>query len=128
MKYLGGKQRLGKHLAPVLKELWNYVLNATETPLDGYMEPFCGSLGVFRNMTNLTTDKFIANDYHPDLIQMWTEVKNETFVYPESVSEEEYLAAKKLSYQMPMSELVEALKKLEWENIQSNKYTLPPFD
>jgi DNA adenine methylase len=97
MKYLGGKQRLGKHLAPVLKELWNYVLNASETPLDGYMEPFCGSLGVFRNMTNLTTDKFIANDYHPDLIQMWNEVKNETFVYPESVSEEEYLEAKKLT-------------------------------
>jgi DNA adenine methylase len=96
MKYLGGKQRLGKHLAPVLKLLWNYVLEITGKPLDGYLEPFCGSLGVCRNMTDLTTDVFIANDYHPDLIQMWNEVKYETFVYPESVSEEDYLAAKKL--------------------------------
>jgi hypothetical protein len=96
MKYLGGKQRLGKHLSPVLKELWNYVLEITGKQLDGYLEPFCGSLGVFRNMTDLNTNKLIANDYHPDLIQMWNEVKYGTFIYPDAVSEEEYIAAKKL--------------------------------
>lgn len=96
MKYLGGKQRLGKHLSPALKSLWNYVSENSEKPLDGYLEPFCGSLGVFRNITDLNCVKFIANDYHPDLIQMWNEVKDDTFIYPESVSEEEYLSAKKL--------------------------------
>jgi len=96
MKYLGGKQRLGKHLSPFLKLLWTHVLESTGKPLDGYIEPFCGSLGVFRNMTDLPTNKFIANDYHPDLIQMWNEVKDGTFVYPESVSEEEYISAKKI--------------------------------
>ena len=30
MKYLGGKQRLGKHIAPVLKELWNKLLKTEE--------------------------------------------------------------------------------------------------
>lgn len=98
MKYLGGKQRLGKHLAPALKDLWSYVEETRGgLPLDGYLEPFCGSLGVFRNMTDLSANKLVANDYHPDLIQMWNEVKDGTFVYPESVSEEEYLAAKKLA-------------------------------
>lgn len=96
MKYLGGKQRLGKHLAPALKILWKHVLETTGKSLDGYLEPFCGSLGVFRNMTDLNTQTFIANDYHPDLIQMWNEVKAGTFVYPDSVTEEEYIAAKSL--------------------------------
>ena len=45
MKYLGGKQRLGKHLAPVLLEIYD-----TNPDLSGYMEPFCGSLGVLKNI------------------------------------------------------------------------------
>lgn len=96
MKYLGGKTRVGKHIAPVLKRIWKEY--EEENPkLDGYLEPFCGSLGVFRNMTNYPTNaNFTANDYHPDLIQMWKEVKEGTFVYPSSISEEEYLAAKEL--------------------------------
>ena len=90
MKYLGGKQRLGKHLAPFLKMLINKLPKC-----NGYMEPFCGSCGVLKNMTDLPL-KIVANDYHPDLIQMWKEVQAGTFVYPSSISEEEYLAAKAL--------------------------------
>ena len=93
MKYLGGKQRLGKHLAPFLKKLINKMHKC-----NGYIEPFCGSCGVLKNMTDLfpLISKIIANDYHPDLIQMWKEVQAGTFVYPSSISEEEYLAAKAL--------------------------------
>lgn len=69
MKYLGGKQRLGKHLAPILKQLWDEY-NSTHKKLSGYLEPFCGSLGVLKNMTDLDTKKIVANDYHPDLIQI----------------------------------------------------------
>ena len=90
MKYLGGKQRLGKHLAPVLKKLIAKMSNCA-----GYFEPFCGSCGVLRNMTDLPL-KIIANDYHPDLIQMWNEVKDGTFIYPSSISEKEYFEAKAL--------------------------------
>ena len=100
MKYLGGKQRLGKHLAPTLHEFWH-----TETH-DGYMEPFCGSLGVMRQMTDLPTKQFHANDYHPDLIRMWQEVKDGTFVPPESVSEAEYLEAKELKSPSAMKSFV----------------------
>ena len=38
MKYLGGKQRLGKHIAPILKELWEINTNQFQS----YIEPFCG--------------------------------------------------------------------------------------
>jgi DNA adenine methylase len=106
MKYLGGKQRLGKHIAPILKDLWEKYELVFKIKLKAYVEPFCGSLGVLRNMTGLEEGvdgeapkpkyKIIANDYHQDLIQMWTEVQAGTFKYPKSISEEQYLAAKEL--------------------------------
>lgn len=93
MKYLGGKQRIGVHIAPVLHDFWN-----AQEQLNGYLEPFCGSLGVFKHMTNLTRARsIVANDYHPDLIQLWKEVQNGSFTFPESISEEQYYAAKNLS-------------------------------
>jgi len=88
MKYLGGKQRLGKHISPIIREYWH-------EDLDGYLEPFCGSLGVLKHICELPT-KIHANDYHPDLIKMWKEVKNGTFIYPDSISESEYNEAKQL--------------------------------
>ena len=91
MKYLGGKQRLGKHLSPFLHEIWD-----NNDKLVGYMEPFCGSLGVLKNMTDIDTKKIVANDYHADLIEMWKEVQAGTFEYPSSISEKEYLEAKEL--------------------------------
>lgn len=97
MKYLGGKQRLGKHIAPILKKIWEEYQTKHKKKLSGYLEPFCGSLGVLRNMTDLDgAETIIANDYHSDLIKMWKEVRDETFIYPKSVSEEEYLKAKEL--------------------------------
>lgn len=95
MKYLGGKQRLGKHIALFLKEKWEQLIQ-NGLVMDGYLEPFCGSLGVMKNMTNLETNNIIANDYHPDLIQMWKEVRDGTLIYPEEVTEEEYKNAKKI--------------------------------
>jgi len=85
MKYLGGKQRLGKHLAPVIQSY------AGDT--DGYLEPFCGSLGILKH---ITLPHRVAADYHPDLIQMWNEVKTGAFQCPASVSEDQYLHAKQL--------------------------------
>jgi site-specific DNA-adenine methylase len=51
-----------------------------------YLEPFCGSLGVLKNMTDLPTH-IVANDYHSDLIEMWKCVRDKTLVFPESVVE-----------------------------------------
>lgn len=85
MKYLGGKQRIGKYIAEELKK---------HVREKGYLEPFCGSLGVLKNMTEVK-GKVIGNDYHSDLIAMWKEVQK-GMEYPESVSEEEYNKAKEL--------------------------------
>ena len=90
MKYLGGKQRLGKHISPKLHDIWD-----KNEKLVGYMEPFCGSLGVLRNMHDIDAS-IHANDYHSDLIKMWKEVKSGKFKYPTSISEEEYLKAKEM--------------------------------
>jgi DNA adenine methylase len=87
MKYLGGKQRLGKHIAPILKELWE--INTTNQ-FQSYIEPFCGSLGVLKNMVDIPTE-IIANDYHPDLIQMWRDLQQNRLVYPAEITEEDYL-------------------------------------
>ena len=91
MKYLGGKQRLGKHIAPILHALWE------ENEYSGYLEPFCGSLGVFQHMTTLKNARtIVANDYHPDLIALWKDVQKGTFTPPHSVSERQYNQAKLL--------------------------------
>lgn len=91
MKYLGGKQRLGKKISPILHLFWD------SKEFNGYLEPFCGSLGVFRHMTELPGSRtIVANDYHPDLIALWREVQNDTFVPPPFVTEEQYIQAKTL--------------------------------
>lgn len=110
MKYLGGKQRLGKHLSPYLLKLWDARGTIIEEmngkrlripKVNGYLEPFCGSLGVFKHMSKSLSEKggatsIVGSDYHPDLIQMWKEVQEGSFEYPESISEEEFNNAKKL--------------------------------
>lgn len=94
MKYLGGKQRLGKKIAPVLHDIFHHC-NENEYTIDSYIEPFCGSLGVLRNMTDLDVPIY-GSDYHPDLILMWQNVRDGIFKYPTSISEEQYMKAKKI--------------------------------
>lgn len=113
MKYLGGKNRLGKYLSPFLMELYQHI-NHTQSKtklrkLKGYVEPFCGSLGVLkqiamfnhqngitstRNTSVASNMKIYAYDYHEDLIALWKEVQSNTFEYPISISEQEYNDAK----------------------------------
>lgn len=110
MKYLGGKQRLGKHLAPFFIDIWEsqdniFIIDEKHKinipKFNGYLEPFCGSLGVFKHMSKGISEiggakSIVAADYHPDLIQMWKEVQADTFVYPKSISEQEFNQAKNL--------------------------------
>lgn len=74
MKYLGGKHQNGRYIANILYHL------ASPDDVDVYLEPFCGSLGVFKYMTNYK--KVIGSDIHPDLIKLWKEVKNDNFIPP----------------------------------------------
>ena len=84
MKYLGGKHGIGKLIAHFL---------TTNCPFDrvkGYLEPFCGSLGVFKNMTNQNYKKYIASDKQSDIIEMWKKLQKNTLHIPKTISEEQY--------------------------------------
>ena len=109
MKYLGGKQRLGKVIGPILHDIWStgqspalsYKLLATRDAgsYDAYMEPFCGSLGVLRVVAETfpASATIMASDYHPDLIQLWREVQAGVFEYPSAdacATEADYLRIK----------------------------------
>ena len=89
MKYLGGKHGIGKLLAEFMFGV------CPPDKVDGYMEPFCGSLGVLKNMTKYDYDKYIASDLHPDLIAMWKKIQNKTLKLPSNINEETYNKLKK---------------------------------
>jgi len=72
MKYQGGKKMLGKHISGVMKKI------VDSADVDGYLEPFCGGLGVLVRMTD--TFNCTASDYHPDLIQLCKEVQEDKFI------------------------------------------------
>jgi DNA adenine methylase len=86
MRYLGGKKKIGKEISEILKKY------APPEKVDGYIEPFCGSLGVTVHMVD--DYKCYVSDIHKDLILLWKEVKNGTFKYPKSVSKRTWLKYK----------------------------------
>ena len=109
MKYLGGKQRLGKVIGPILHDIWStgqspalsckLLARENEPNWSAYVEPFCGSLGVLRVVADIfpASATIMASDYHPDLIQMWSEVQAGTFEYPSAetvATESDYLRIK----------------------------------
>ena len=75
MHYYGGKYRSGKEIAEIIKELMLY------NELKGYIEPFCGALGVLKHMTNNVYPCY-ASDGCEDLIMLWIQVQNNEFKKP----------------------------------------------
>jgi len=66
MKYLGGKHKIGKEISTILKDI------GKKNNIKTYIEPFCGSLGVMKHMTE--DFKCKASDNNKDIIIMWKEV------------------------------------------------------
>ena len=84
MKYLGGKHGIGKLIA-------NFISNkCSSDDVNGYLEPFCGSLGVFKHMTDKGYKKYTASDKQSDLIQLWKNLQNNALHIPKNISEDEY--------------------------------------
>ena len=83
MKYLGGKHRIGKPIVEV-------ILSLTENcHVNRYVEPFCGSLGVMKNMIH-HNNCCIGNDLHKDVIALWRALQTDSLQLPESLTREEY--------------------------------------
>lgn len=89
MKYLGAKHGIGSIIADFISSQC-----PPDTAKNGYLEPFCGSLGVFKNMTDKGYDKYIASDIQPDLIEMWKKIQKNRLKLPKSMSEKEYNSLK----------------------------------
>ena len=85
MRYLGGKHTIGREIASFLHSV------CPEFLVSAYLEPFCGSLGVFKHMTSYSYSQYIAGDLHADLIALWVAVQNGTFNLPIHISKDEYL-------------------------------------
>lgn len=89
MKYLGGKSRISKELSCFI------IKKVSPEKVNGYLEPFCGSLSVFIKMVP-HYKKCYASDYHPDLIKLWKEIQEKKFKVPKTVSNREYIKYKTL--------------------------------
>lgn len=96
MKYLGGKHGIGKRVAAFITE------KCPPTDYKGYLEPFCGSLGVFKQMTDKGYSHYVASDAHSDLIAMWKAVKDDSLALPARMSEKEYNRLKHAKSPDPM--------------------------
>lgn len=96
MKYVGAKHRIGKQLS-------QFMCSAIPPyKVSGYLEPFCGSLGVFKNMVSCGYKKNYASDVHKDLILMWNALKNDQLNLPANMN---YSKWKKLKDQKEPSAL-----------------------
>lgn len=88
MKYLGGKHGIGKKISLFISQ------KCPNNSVNGYIEPFCGSLGVFKQMTNKNYKKYIASDIHPDLIELWEKLQKNKLKLPNEINEEDYINIK----------------------------------
>ena len=57
MKYQGGKHLIGSKIAKIMND------RVSIDKVDGYFEPFCGSLGVYKNMI-----KYMFDNYYDKII------------------------------------------------------------
>jgi DNA adenine methylase len=86
MRYLGGKHKIGEKISSFIA----YHSPPSEK-INGYLEPFCGSLGVFKYMIGLSNySKYIASDIQPDLMQLWNELKTDKLEIPTDFTQKEY--------------------------------------
>lgn len=84
MRYFGGKSRIAKQIAAYINEQLS--------PTQSYIEPFCGACWIVSNISSHRIR--IANDFHTDLIIMWSELQK-GWVPPDVVTEELYNTLKK---------------------------------
>mgnify|MGYP001195099824 CR=1 FL=1 len=90
MKYLGGKQKIGKQISEIINK---YYLDY-DKPINGYIEPFCGALGVTEYLVEKIDLKITASDINPSLILLWNGLKNDTFTIPKKLSKKKWLKLK----------------------------------
>lgn len=85
-QYHGGKQKLGVSIADVVSD---FCSSLSFNP-KGYLEPFCGMLGVFKEVVErVDCPVYIANDANKSVILMWKDVKR-GWIPPSSFSKKQF--------------------------------------
>ena len=91
--YHGGKQKIGKELSEIIN---TYI---KLEGVQGYVEPFCGMLGVFQHIAakldQIENKLYKAGDTNKSVMMMWEESKHGRLVFPEECGKEEYNALRK---------------------------------
>jgi DNA adenine methylase len=92
-RYHGGKQLNGRRLATYMLEF----LSEGAT-YDGYCEPFCGMLGVYRHMypaldSDANQKFFLAGDINASVIEMWKKAQT-GWTPPATCSESDFMKMK----------------------------------
>ena len=77
MKYVGSKNRLAKHILPIILER-----RTTET----YVEPFAGGMNLIQHVSG---DR-IANDLNPYIVAMFKALVEDDWIPPSDLSEQQY--------------------------------------
>lgn len=90
-RYHGGKQLSGRRIS-------SYMLDfvSSDGSYDGYCEPFCGMLGVYRHMypaLDSNETKFLAGDINASVIAMWQKAQT-GWIPPSTCTEEEFMKMK----------------------------------
>jgi len=96
-KYHGGKQRIGDEIAEIIKRVSEQVEDDVGIRFKGYVEPFCGMLGVYRHIPELFKDhkifKYRAGDINGSVIKMW-KASQEGWKPPTKCSEKQFYELK----------------------------------
>lgn len=102
MKYYGGKSRLGKYLMKKIVMYVNIVLDNYNFKEINYIEPFCGSLGTFKPMIDILSEKeysrykinYYASDINKDLILLYNYLKHNEIPNNLFISRKQYESLK----------------------------------
>lgn len=90
-RYHGGKQFSGRRLS-------HYMLDfvSADSSYDGYCEPFCGMLGVYRHMypaLDSENTRFLAGDINASVIEMWKKAQ-QGWIPPITCTEDDFMTMK----------------------------------
>lgn len=89
--YQGGKKRIGKKIYNEIIKLEREY--SGDTKLE-YIEPFCGMCSVLRNFSRESDRKVIGYDINKDLILLLEDIRNNTMIFPTTITKEEYEKAR----------------------------------
>jgi len=88
--YHGGKQKIGRKISNIIFDKSSKI----DFEINGYCEPFCGMLGVYKNIPNKFSYDicYKAGDYNKSVIEMWKSAQSGWEPPKQEVSYDEFMS------------------------------------